>query len=293
MYRKVSSSGEEGSGERPAEPLRARAEQHERLFDSRVSPRVSVVIPTLNEAANLPHVLLRLPDIVDEVILVDGYSIDSTVEVARALLPDVRIVLQQGRGKGNALACGVAVATGDIIVMLDADGSTDPAEIPRFIEALLGGSDFAKGTRFRDGGASADITRVRRLGNRALVSLVNLLFDTSYSDLCYGYNALWSHCLEHLNVTCDGFEVETLMNIRAAVAGLVVTEVPSFEHERIHGESNLNAVRDGTRVLRTILREWLRRGDIGHADGWRPQYLELPLPAEADHRSGAPAVVNP
>ena len=293
MYGNDSSSGEEFSSDKPDERMCVDAEQRGRPLDGSVRPTVSVVIPTLNEAANLPHVLLRLPDIVDEVILVDGRSIDSTVEVARALLPDVRIVLQQGRGKGNALACGVAVASGDIIVMLDADGSTDPAEIPRFVDALMNGSDFAKGTRFRDGGSSADITRVRRLGNHALASLVNRLFGTSYSDLCYGYNALWSRCLEHLNVTCDGFEVETLMNIRAAVTGLVVTEVPSVEHERIHGESNLNAVRDGTRVLRTILREWLRRGDVGQANGWHPQYLELPRPAETEHRSAAPVVVNP
>src|SRR5579872_2942484 len=156
------------------------------------TPTISVVIPTLNEAPNLPHVFARLPHAIDEVVIVDGHSIDDTVAVARALRPDVRIVLQDGRVKGNALACGIAVATGDIIVMLDADGSTDPAEIPRFVDALLNGGDFAKGTRFRDGGGSADITRVRRVGNRVLVSLVNLLFGTSYSDLCYGYNAFWS-----------------------------------------------------------------------------------------------------
>ena len=123
---------------------------------------ISVVIPTLNEAANLPHVLTRLPDIVDEVVLVDGHSIDDTIAVARPMRPDVRVVLQDGRGKGNALACGFAAATGDIIVMLDADGSTDPAEIPRFVDALLAGSDFAKGSRFAAGGDSNDITRAPR-----------------------------------------------------------------------------------------------------------------------------------
>ena len=158
-------------------------------FMLRHALRVSVVIPTLNEAANLPHVLTRLPEVVNEIIVVDGHSIDSTVEVARAILPDVRVVLQDGRGKGNALACGFAAATGDIIVMLDADGSTDPAEIPVFLDALLAGCDFAKGSRFVAGGGSTDITRVRRAGNRALATTVNLLFRTRYTDLCYGYNA--------------------------------------------------------------------------------------------------------
>jgi glycosyltransferase involved in cell wall biosynthesis len=251
-----------------------------------MTPTISVVMPTLNEAANLPHVLARLPDIVDEVILVDGHSSDSTVEVARAILPDVRVVLQQGKGKGNALACGFAVASGDIIVMLDADGSTDPSEIPQFVEALLAGSDFAKGTRFAEGGRSADITRIRHVGNRLLATTVNVLFGTAYSDLCYGYNAFWRHCLPHLSVTCNGFEVETLMNIRAAVAGLVVTEVASVEHERLYGESKLNTLRDGLRVLRTIVRERVRRGAIySHPDDWRPSYRELPPVADGDRRS--------
>ena len=237
---------------------------------------VSVVIPTLNEAANLPHVLTRLPALVDEVILVDGHSVDDTIEVAQQIRPDVRIVLQDGRGKGNALACGFAAASGEIIVMLDADGSTDPAEIPLFVATLLAGSDFAKGSRFAPGGDSADITGMRRLGNRGLNLLVNMLFGTSYSDLCYGYNAFWRHCLPHMHVTCDGFEVETLINVRVARAGLTVTEVPSMEHERLYGESKLHAVRDGLRVLRTILSERLRRRrTTRQPDAWRPVFREL------------------
>ncbi|MCU1527309.1 MAG: glycosyl transferase family 2, partial [Frondihabitans sp.] len=89
-------------------------------------PRVSVVIPTFNEAKNLPHVFSLMPKDVFEVIVVDGRSVDDTVEVAKALWPDVRIVLQNRRGKGNAMACGFAAVRGDIVVMLDADGSADP-----------------------------------------------------------------------------------------------------------------------------------------------------------------------
>jgi glycosyltransferase involved in cell wall biosynthesis len=174
----------------------------------------------------------------------------------------VRIVGQSKRGKGNALLSGFAACRGDIIVMLDADGSANPAEIPLFVEALRSGADFAKGSRFLDGGGSADITRVREMGNRALGVLVNLLYGTRYTDLCYGYNAFWARCLPHMNVDCDGFEVETLINIRVAKASLRVAEVPSFEESRIHGESNLNTFRDGFRVLRVILRERLRR-DMG------------------------------
>jgi glycosyltransferase involved in cell wall biosynthesis len=230
--------------------------------------RISVVIPTLNEARNLPHVLARLPPDVYEVIVVDGHSVDDTLAVARRLRPDARIVIQTRKGKGNALACGFAAATGDIIAMVDADGSADPGEIPRFVKALADGADFAKGTRFADGGGSSDITRLRALGNRALSSFVNLSYGTRYTDLCYGFNAFWQRHVSVLGLDAsapapagdgrlwgDGFEVETLIHIRVADAGLAVTEVPSFEHSRIHGVSNLSAFSDGLRVLRTILAE--------------------------------------
>jgi glycosyltransferase involved in cell wall biosynthesis len=218
--------------------------------------RVSVVIPTLNEAANLPHVFARLPlEELFEIIVVDGHSTDDTIAVARELCPAVRVVLQDSKGKGNALACGFAAARGDIIVMLDADGSTDPQEIPAYVDALYNGADFAKGSRFTEGGGSDDITLLRRQGNRFLNGTVNVLFGTRYSDLCYGYNAFWSDVRPTINVDCAGFEVETLINVRVAKAGLSVAEVPSVEHERIHGVSKLHPIRDGLRVLRTILSE--------------------------------------
>jgi glycosyltransferase involved in cell wall biosynthesis len=217
--------------------------------------RVSVVIPTLNEEQNIPHVFARLPHGLHEVIVVDGNSTDDTVAVARRLRPDVKIVVQTGRGKGDALAAGFAACTGEIIVTLDADGSTDAAEIPRFVAALRHGADFVKGSRFAQGGGSSDITPTRRFGNRALNALVNVLYGTSYTDLCYGFNAFWARCLPYMRVDCDGFEVETLINVRIAKAGLVIHEVPSCERDRIYGVSNLHAVRDGTRVLRTIVLE--------------------------------------
>jgi glycosyltransferase involved in cell wall biosynthesis len=248
-------------------------------------PKVTVVIPALNEARNLPHVFSKLPPGLHEVIIVDGNSVDNTVATARRLRPDVRIITQNRSGKGNALACGFAAATGDVIVMVDADGSADPAEIPRFVRALLDGADFAKGTRFAHGGGSCDITHLRRLGNRVLSGLVNLLCRTHYSDLCYGYNAFWRCHVPVFGLDADtdipagsgvrlwgdGFEVETLINLRVVRAGLVVREVASYEHSRIHGVSNLNAVGDGWRVLRTIFAE-----HYCHLRQVRSQHAPLP-----------------
>ncbi len=245
-----------------------------------VAPRVSVVVPTYNEAKNLPHVFALIPEDVHEVIVVDGRSVDGTIEVARALRPDVRIVLQNRRGKGNAMACGFAAVTGDIVVMLDADGSADPREIADFVAVLTEGADFAKGTRFTNGGGSADITRTRAWGNRWLNRVANVLFGTRYTDLCYGYNAFWVHCLPALELDAadrgseaklwgDGFEIETIINTRIAKAGLHIVEVPSYEFERLHGESNLNTWRDGLRVLRALLVE--RVNGKGRVASGRPR----------------------
>lgn len=267
------SAGRRASQKTPSRLVQLDRESPDRAVMAEVGggsfvPRVSVVIPTLNEARNLPCVFSRLPTGLHEVIVVDGHSVDDTRAAARRLRPGVRIIAQNRRGKGNALACGFAAATGDIIVMVDADGSADPAEIPRFVRALLDGADYAKGSRFAAGGGSSDITRLRQAGNRVLNILANLLCRTHYSDLCYGYNALWRRHLPALGLDAespapadgsrlwgDGFEVETLMNIRVAQAKLDVREVASYEYPRLHGVSNLNAFRDGYRVLRTILVE--------------------------------------
>ncbi len=219
-------------------------------------PSISVIIPARNEAANLPYVLPRIPTQVQEVILVDGHSTDATIQVARELMPTIRVVQQEGKGKGDALRTGVAESTSDILVMLDADGSTDPQEISRFVTPLLHGADFAKGSRFTASGGSTDISPSRRLGNACLNLLVNRLFGSKFTDLCYGYNAFWRDCLDCFEVDASGFEVETLINIRAHRSRLVIKEVPSFEFARIHGQSNLHAVRDGLRILRTIIGEW-------------------------------------
>ncbi|HET6503280.1 MAG TPA: glycosyltransferase family 2 protein [Amycolatopsis sp.] len=233
-------------------------------------PKISIVIPARNEARNLEVVLPELPA-VNQIVLVDGQSVDGTVRVAREVLPSIETMTQTRLGKGNALACGFAAARGDVVVMFDADGSADPAEIPEFVRALVRGADFAKGTRFHPDGGSADITALRRAGNAALNGLTNLLFGTEFSDLCYGYNAFWRDIVPLLELPDprkavpsgttlwgDGFEIETVLNCRVAAAGLKIAEVPSVERRRIFGETNLRTFADGARVLRTILTEHAR-----------------------------------
>jgi glycosyltransferase involved in cell wall biosynthesis len=231
-------------------------------------PKISVVVPARNEARNLEIVLPKLPP-VHEVILVDGNSKDDTIATAKRLLPDVKVVQQTRKGKGNALACGFEAVTGDIVVMFDADCSADSDEIPAFVQALIDGADVAKGSRYTKGGGSDDLTFFRSSGNRGLNMLSNILMGAKYTDLCYGYNAFWADTLPKIELLPstlaqpadgsmlwgDGFEIETILTCRWTAAELAITEVASHERLRVHGESNLNAIKDGIRVLKSILTE--------------------------------------
>jgi glycosyltransferase involved in cell wall biosynthesis len=223
---------------------------------------VSVVIPTKNEARNICWVLERIPAWIDEVILVDGQSIDGTVEAARRARPDIVVVEQSTQGKGLALQAGFAAATGDIIVMLDADGSMHPAEIGRYVALLESGFDFVKGSRFMAGASSIDITWLRQMGNSFLLSLANAIYGTRFTDLCYGYCAFRREFLGRLALTAPGFEIESQLIARACITRLRITEVPSLELPRRHGQSNLRTFRDGRRVLWTLLREAYRPQDL-------------------------------
>lgn len=227
-------------------------------------PTVSVIVPALNEAENLPYVLPRIPAWVHETIVVDDHSTDDTAEVARRLLPGVRVVpnLRPG-GKGNALCTGYESATGEVIVQIDADGSEAPEEIAAYVGALMAGADYAKGTRFIVGGGTSDMTWLRRQGNRAFTLMVRVLFGARFTDLCYGYNAFWTRHLDVLRIDAGGFEVEAMLNVRAVRAGLKITEVASFEDVRVHGVGRLDTFPDGWRVLKTIIGERLRPAPLG------------------------------
>lgn len=261
MLDKVVQLGQRGAGTLTGDVKSHNYDWEDQPMDMLQGNRVSVLIPCLNEADNLPYVLRAMPDWVHEVVIIDDHCSDDTVAVARLAMPDVVIATNRREpGKGNALRAGMEAASGDILVQVDADCSEDPAEINAFVGALLAGADYAKGSRFIEGGGTSDMPGLRRRGNWALTWLVRLLFGgTKFTDLCYGYNAYWAR-VAPLLLDAQGFEIETVMNLRALRAGLQISEVPSFEAERIHGEGKLETFPDGWRVLRAIFREWRRDG---------------------------------
>jgi len=234
----------------------------------------------MNEELNIAWVLSQVPAVVDEVVLVDGNSADHTVAVAREAFPGLVIVHQEGRGKGDALRAGFAAARGEFVVMIDADGSMDPAEVTAFVAKLHEGYGLVKGSRYMPGGGSTDLTGLRSFGNRFLMGMVNALYGASFTDLCYGFCGFSRRGLRALDLDADGFEIETQIAVRALRARLEIGEVPSFESERMNGVSNLNIFRDGQRVLRTLLRERIAR---------HPQASPRPAPVEVEE-AGGPAV---
>lgn len=245
---------------------------------------VSVVIPTLNEARNIGAVLDRMPPYIDEVVLVDGGSVDGTVEVARRHRHGVVVVHEPRPGKGVAVRTGFRTASCDVIVMIDADGSMAPEEIGRYLFLLADGYQLVKGSRFLIGGGSTDITWVRRLGNQILRSMVNLRYHAAMTDLCYGFCAFFRRDVETLGLTADGFEIEAEIVTRALRAGMRIAEVPSFEQPRWSGRSNLRPLRDGERILQVLI-----------ADARRPRYRRAPVPAHSgpdgyEEAVGAPRV---
>ena len=205
---------------------------------------ISAVICALNEEQSLPYVLPKVPEWVDEVLLVDGHSTDKTISIAQKLRPNIRILHQPGKGKGDALKYGVGQAAGDIVVTLDADGETDPEDISRFIEPLLNGYDLAKGSRLVYG-HPPNMPWHRWVGNKVLAITSNLLHGTKYTDICSGYNAFWKGAFQRLKLTRDGFEMEQEMLVKAKKAGLKVTEVNHYDAGRLGNTSKVSDIKQG------------------------------------------------
>lgn len=220
--------------------------------------KISVIFPTRNEEGCIGRVLREVPrEIVDEIIVIDGHSTDRTEEEAKAeLRPSDRFVMQKGKGYGGAFREAFDIATGDVIIMMDADGSHDPKDIPAIVDKVERGYEYVMASRYAPGGRSDDDTFIRWFGNRFFTWLTNAVHSTRVTDSLYLYTAITREGLNKLNLKTDGFEFCTEILVKAHRAGLKFAEVPAVERARFAGKSKVNAFWHGLKILRMILRRY-------------------------------------
>ena len=216
--------------------------------------RVAIIIPTLNEEKNLLRIISNLIHLNYRLVFVDGKSTDNSLSVIRTLCPDVTVLIQKGEGKGSAIIEALNHIEEEFVLTIDADGSHDTNEIDRFIRKLNEGFDVVAGSRYLRGGGSEDLTAVRKIGNKVLVKITNVLYGSRLTDLCYGFRAYRTECLRSLDLKCSGFNIDAEIMAKSLKSGLKVAEVPSFERRRQFGNSKMHALRDGLRILSTIVK---------------------------------------
>lgn len=223
--------------------------------------RISIVVPTRNEAKNLPLVLPRIPRMleIDEIVIVDGHSHDNTVLIAKNLLPEANIVVQDGKGKGNAILCAAKAAKSEYFLILDGDGSQMPEEIPDYIEKAKEGYDLVKGSRFLSGGRTEHQPFIRKVIVKTANTVANIVWFTRFSDICYGMFLVNRQKYLDLAIESTGFNIEWELMIKAKRKGLKIAEIPSKEMERVHGETNINYVKDGWMIAKTVFKNALKR----------------------------------
>lgn len=247
-------------------------------------PSISVVLQIPKyEAQSLQYLKSSIPSFVSEVILIERNSICDATLVVQQSSPVVRVIKQISSSKSRAIREGFDACTGDIIVMsLVTDGSIDLNEIPYFVEALLAGNDWVKGSRFMKGGGSNDRHPLRYLASFVLSKLIKKLFGTPFGDVCYDYNAFWKDCLDYLKINSEGSHVETLLSLSIHKPDFKFVEVPSIEHPDIYGQSRkLHPFRMTFHMLKTIVKARVIRN---LHDTHPTMFVQISPNLEDDHR---------
>ncbi len=218
--------------------------------------KISVIVPTKDEAAAVRDVLRGAKAHGEELIVIDGHSKDATRRIAGE--EGARVILDRGRGKGEALRTAAAAARGEILLFIDADGSQDPEDIPRLLAPILGGeADLVVGSRLRGGsdeyhGSLEEAARL--VGSAVITQVVNHYYNVRLSDCQNGFRAIRREVFLSLGLKANLTTVEQEMVMRCLKKGYRVAEVPTHERRRRGGVSKINVARLAPHYVFNLLR---------------------------------------
>jgi len=220
--------------------------------------KVTLIIPTRNEEGCIGKVLQEVPKkLIQQIIVVDGHSTDNTLkEVKKNLRSKDLVFTQKGMGYGAAFIEGFAKAKGDIIIMMDADGSHNPADIPFMLNKIKEGYEYVMASRYAVGGKSFDDTFIRWFGNQLFTKLTNIIHNMHVTDSLYLFTAIDKDKLNKLDLQSPSFEFCTEIIVKASRAGLRFAEVPAIERARYNGKSKVNAFWHGLKILKMVLNKY-------------------------------------
>lgn len=221
--------------------------------------KVSLIIPTRNEQGAIGRVLKEIPrKLIHEIIVIDGHSTDNTKKEVKAELRKGkdRFILQKKKGFGSALKQAFKEATGDVVIIMNGDGSHNPKDIAKLLKKIKQGYEYVIASRYIRGARSDDDTLIRFIGNRTLTFLTNLLHGSHVTDSLHFYTAITSKGLKKIHPTSPGFEFCIEILIRAHRVGLKFAEIPVVERARYAGESKVNIFSAGAKILLMILRKY-------------------------------------
>ncbi len=217
--------------------------------------RISIVVPTRNEADNLRPVLEIAAPFADELLVIDGHSTDGTREIAASF--GAQVILDNNRGKGDAIRTGIARATGDILVFVDADGSHDPCDIPALVEPIVNGvADHVSGSRMLGGSDELHATIhqfIRLFGSQIITLSVNYTQNLRLTDCQNGFRAIRRDVAQALDLQENITTIEQEMVIKSVRSGYRLVEVATHEYVRANGESNFRV----SDVWSAYVRSWL------------------------------------
>lgn len=221
----------------------ARIESADWHKPNRITPTLTVIIPTKDEAQTISRVIDEVRPFVDEILIVDGWSNDGTFEIA-SRQECVKVFRDDRRGKGSAMRQGLAQANGDIVVFMDADGSHVAHDIERLVEPIVKDeADMVIGCRMRGGSdefAGSWTLFVRLWGNNMLTVLINMRHSVRLTDSQNGFRAARTALLRQLDLKENRHTLELEMILKALKTGCRVAQIPSHEYQRQYGSSKLS-----------------------------------------------------